>query len=317
MVIDSFSAEVDAGYEYSDFNITELSFEDNIQNYYTSLLLSYSLFNGVFEPSIFSKYTNYNNQSAFGYGLDAIIQPFESIKFFLGYSQFEKPYSIVETLDIDSDRNQTFMTFQGGVEYIDRYISSSISFFQVDMKNRLIPYLQSNDPSTTINTISYLSSQENKHMGINLNTTVNFWVLLLSGNLTYIIEDEDQLSKYDETLNINAGIYYVDTLFNSNLNLKTGFTFNYHNNPNFLVYDFLRMRSASFILINNNPLKLSYIADVNDKYRVDFYLAGRIQDAATFYFIYENILGNSYYIVPYYPMPDGGIRIGISWDFLD
>ena len=77
------------------------------------------------------------------------------------------------------------------------------------------------------------------------------------------------------------------------------------------------MRSASYSIVDEAINKLSLQSVLNDKMRVDFYLAGRIQDAATFYFIYENILGNNYFIVPYYPMPEGGMRIGISWDFLD
>ena len=75
---------------------------------------------------------------------------------------------------------------------------------------------------------------------------------------------------------------------------------------------------ASYLSISNGVLgSLSMIDVINDQFRIDFYLAGRIQDAATVYFIYENILNNQYFLVPYFPMPEGGIRIGLSWDFLD
>jgi hypothetical protein len=70
--------------------------------------------------------------------------------------------------------------------------------------------------------------------------------------------------------------------------------------------------------IENDAVNRLNLFDVNnDKFRLDFYLAGRIQDAATFYLIYENILSNKYFVVPYFPMPEGGIRIGLSWDFID
>jgi hypothetical protein len=50
------------------------------------------------------------------------------------------------------------------------------------------------------------------------------------------------------------------------------------------------MRSTHLGNNYGSILKLNLVDVINDKYRLDFYLAGRIQDAATFYFIFENIL---------------------------
>ena len=46
-------------------------------------------------------------------------------------------------------------------------------------------------------------------------------------------------------------------------------------------------------------------------------IARRIQDKATFYFTFENLLGNQYFIIPVYPMHPRGVRIGLSWDFIN
>jgi hypothetical protein len=136
-------------------------------------------------------------------------------------------------------------------------------------------------------------------------------------NFNYYWLSENPISVNNTNFNLTAGIYYVDTLFNSNLDLKTGFTFYLYDDPSYIAYDFQRMRSTSFYLDNNSLKQFDNYQLSNDKYRLDFILSGRIQDAATFYLVYENILGSNYYIVPYYPMPEGGLKIGISWDFLD
>ena len=70
--------------------------------------------------------------------------------------------------------------------------------------------------------------------------------------------------------------------------------------------------------MNSNKLSAFKAYSVsNTPFRIDFTLAGRIQDRATFYFAYENIFARNYFIIPYYPMPSGGIKLGISWDLFD
>jgi hypothetical protein len=51
--------------------------------------------------------------------------------------------------------------------------------------------------------------------------------------------------------------------------------------------------------------------------KLDFTLAGEIKGAAIFYFIWENLLGNQYYITPYYPMPERNIRFGLAWELFN
>jgi outer membrane cobalamin receptor len=56
---------------------------------------------------------------------------------------------------------------------------------------------------------------------------------------------------------------------------------------------------------------------VNPSSRIDFTLAGEIQKSAIAYFAWENLLGENYYIVPYYPMPGRSIRFGIAWEIFN
>jgi len=95
-----------------------------------------------------------------------------------------------------------------------------------------------------------------------------------------------------------SGIYFKDTLFNSNLDLKTGFLLNYFGS-----------QKISFSGFEYQTVKSSY--------RIDFTLAGEIQNRAIVYFTWENLLDEEYYIFPYYPMPERHIRFGVAWEILN
>ena len=92
-----------------------------------------------------------------------------------------------------------------------------------------------------------------------------------------------------------TGLYYTSKLFNENLDLKTGFVFYYTGKNN--VYTF------------ENGL-----VEVPSSNKLDFTLAGEIQKTAIIYFLWQNLLGNNYYITPYYPMPSRSIRFGVAWE---
>jgi len=79
-------------------------------------------------------------------------------------------------------------------------------------------------------------------------------------------------------------------LFNQDLDLKTGFVLNYYD---FESKDF---KSAS---------------------QLDFTIAGTIRKVAIVYFSWENLLNEKYFIVPYYPMRERGIRFGIAWELFN
>ncbi|HEY7751945.1 MAG TPA: putative porin, partial [Ignavibacteriaceae bacterium] len=51
--------------------------------------------------------------------------------------------------------------------------------------------------------------------------------------------------------------------------------------------------------------------------KLDFTLAGEIKKLAIFYFVWENLFGNQYYITPYYPMPDRNVRFGLAWELFN
>ncbi len=313
----NFSLIANASYEHIDYNIEGIEYNDKVNNYFGSLLLKYPLVKNRLIPTVYGKLSNYNGQNAKGYGGDLSFIPFEGSKIFLGYSHFNKPYSIAELKDLSIKDKQDFNNLFASIEYFKGNFRTSISYFYSKVKNFAMPLLNLNGTNTSINEVVFLNENSSELNGINLNASIESWNILLEGNLNYYMHSNFEYKNNEKILNTRAGLFYVDTLYNTNLDLKTGFIFYFNNDPNYYVYDFRKMQKASYSIRDNSIEKLPYYPAINDRLRLDFYLAGRIQDAATFYFIYENVFSNKYFIVPYYPMPEGGIRIGISWDFLD
>jgi hypothetical protein len=134
-----------------------------------------------------------------------------------------------------------------------------------------------------------------------------FWLFLLETNTSYYIKTkyDSSLENYiDETANIPdwqfiGGLYVNDLFFDNNLDLKAGFKFYYTGEINSSV----RWWWGSTIVEPTNKL--------------DFNLAGEIQKVAIFYFQWENLFGNEYYITPHYPMPERNIKFGIAWELFN
>jgi outer membrane cobalamin receptor len=83
--------------------------------------------------------------------------------------------------------------------------------------------------------------------------------------------------------------------------------------------DFEKSNSFNKYYTTVNPQPTSVLIDgsFSPTFQLDFFLAGKIQDRATVYFVFENILNAKYFIAPYYPKQARGLRFGIAWEFLD
>jgi outer membrane receptor protein involved in Fe transport len=49
---------------------------------------------------------------------------------------------------------------------------------------------------------------------------------------------------------------------------------------------------------------------------LDFLFFAKLGDAVV-HFTIENLLNTKYYVVPFYPMPDRNLRLGVTWEFLN
>jgi outer membrane receptor protein involved in Fe transport len=249
-------------------------------SFFVSSLISIALLEGVIVPSAYFKYANTlqkNTSSGTetlqkynGFGTDLSIFLNEHYNFYLGYSQFDDYYLIGE--------KTTSLELKLG--YKDENNSSTINLF--------------NKESSTINL-----------WGIGFDVSYQIWKILFEGRMSqYFVEKDSPVNfiNIPET-KFNAGIYFKDSLFSSNLDLKAGFLVNYIGKQD------LRTFSVT------SPLTMLY--DVEPWFTIDFTISAEIQKSAIVYFTWENLLDKKYYITPYYPMPERNIRFGVAWELFN
>jgi hypothetical protein len=121
------------------------------------------------------------------------------------------------------------------------------------------------------------------------------WVIRFESDFSYYFDKNKNNRSYLPDIQFKAGLFVNDYFFEENLYLKSGLVFHYTGE--------LPGSVTSGVVIPSNKL--------------DFTLAGEIKGAAIFYFIWENLFNNQYYITPYYPMPERNIRFGLAWELFD
>lgn len=250
------------------------------KSFFISPLISIEFLDSIFVPSIYYKYSNFsekiissgheNKKDFSGFGADVSIFLNESFNFYLGYSVFDNDYLAGEKIN----------TFEFKLDYKDENSKLNTSIF--------------NKKSSATNL-----------WGLGFEGSYLIWKILLEGRLSkYFVEKSSEVEFINiPEIKFTAGIYFKDSLFNSNLNLKTGFVFNYIGKQS--LRDF------------QNPYVGAISTDVESWQIVDFTLSAEIQKTAIVYFTWENLFDWKYYITPYYPMLGRNIRFGIAWEIFN
>jgi hypothetical protein len=143
-------------------------------------------------------------------------------------------------------------------------------------------------------------TQTRKAQGLGLLLNYKIWLLLLETNTSYYFKYSRSIPEWQ----FIGGVYVNDMFFDGNLDLKAGFRFYYTG-------EF----SAGYYTFEGGNIQSEGGVDPTNK--LDFNLAGEIQKVAIFYFQWENLFGNEYYITPYYPMPERNIKFGIAWEMFN
>jgi outer membrane cobalamin receptor len=116
-----------------------------------------------------------------------------------------------------------------------------------------------------------------------------------------------------------GGIYYWTDHFSGHLNLKIGFRGRF-----FSSFQPPQYESKTQLLIPGNatpnaigPQDAFFGESQTAPVGVgDFILIAKLGDAYI-HFDWENLGARQYIVTRFYPMPDGGLRLGVSWDFLN
>lgn len=308
-------------FERATFNSPLLAQEIVKTSFSESVIGTLSLFDNSFIPSFYGKYLKYSDKSYIGFGTDAKLSLNNSIKAYAGFSFSQKPYGIWEEQfvlpNINLDK-QKHSSAELSLIYTNGATNLSATYFRQSMLNTLISttYRDSNRQEETL----FFSGKDLDLNGINLKFDLKYWKILFSTNTSFYfsseMRSEYKLPEYTST----GGIYYIDTLFNANLHLKAGINYYSIGSRDFIDYD---LEKNIFSYYNFNPtasypaVVVPTAARITPSFQIDFFLAGRIQNLATIYFVFENLLDAKYFIVPYYPKQARGIRFGVAWEFLD
>ena len=307
-------------FERSKFNTPLLSQEINKTLFSTAAIASLSLMDKAFIPSLFARYLSYSDDTFFGFGADAHFSLNQLFNFYIGFSSFEKPRTIWEerfVLPTIQSGKQKITSIELSANFKNYFVNASIGYFNKATVNSLLPTLLKED-AVQNDKVVYAAVNDLKLQGINLKLDLSIWKILFSTNSSYYFSSDDRHNYNLPQFSLYGGIYFVDTLFNKNLHLKSGFNYFSIGERDYTKIDFEKNITTNFLydpsiqnvsLISSSPISTSF--------QIDFFLAGRIQNLATIYFVFENLFNTKYFIVPYYPKQARGIRFGVAWEFLD
>jgi len=304
-------------YEENSLNTPLLGSERKNNLFSLSAVSTFHLLDSAIHPSVFAKQMHYNSRSYSGIGTDINIKLLNNVYLYAGYSFYKKPYNVYEEYGLSAQGElplQEVMNFETGIRYYKKEHDIRLGFFNTRDNNYAAPVIIKAD-GVVENDVSYYYTRKRELNGLNLNINYRSWKILLTTNATsYLNLDEGLVNT--PAFTFDGGIFYVDTLFERNLDLKAGFNFKYYAGQNYFYYDFERSLSAQVIKSSLTGESRS-IYKTSDVFRVDFFLSGRVQDSAIIYFTFENLFDRDYYTIPYYPALGRNIRFGVSWEFLD
>ena len=205
----------------------------------------------------------------------------------LNYRLLNKLKFYLGTSSYENYNSQDAGSFEAGAMF--NYFNLLIDFKYFDTDYNLYK------PELSYGPIPLEVMSTNNVQGFGLELNYKFWLLLVETNTSYYFKYPRSVPE----LQFIGGLYVNDMFFDDNLNLKAGFKFYYTGE----IKSSDRWWWGSTVVEPTNKL--------------DFNLAGEIQKVAIFYFQWENLFGNEYYIIPYYPMPVRNIKFGIAWELFN
>lgn len=228
-------------------------------------------------------YSNNLTNSSTGLNLNSKIT--DNISVYLGYSLIGK-YLKKTNLD--------YLLFESAIKYRDDFIEASLRYFKNEYED-LMYSINSRFP------IFYHLYSLGNISGFSSDISIKYKIILFDFKTNYFWRSKSEKVYNIPTYSSKIGLYYIDNLFNKNLDLKAGVIFN-------LIGNQITIREIhnSFNLISTNPVQT-----------IDFSLSGTIQKRATLFFTWENLFNKRYFLTPYYPMPERNIRFGVNWEFIN
>jgi len=306
-------------FENNKFSTPLLIQNKSLNSFSSGIFLTSFLSEKIAQISLYGKYLNYDNNSYFGYGGDISFNLNNKIKIYAGASSFYKPFTLFENhpFAINKKQKNTAVEIKSIFSFNPFKIELGY-FYSASIDKQIAALIQNkfllNDNAT------YFKIDNLYLQGINLALNAKFWKIILTSNTNFYFSESNREKQAIPEFTSSGGIYYQDLLFNSNLNLKIGLNYYSIGKRNDLLIDFEKNITTPYMwLIAPNIRTVPYL--LTNKYpsefQLDLFAAGQIQKNAIIYFVFENLLNRKYFIVPYYPKQERGIRVGVAWEFFD
>ena len=293
----------------------------------TSFITALKLTDNTIRPSVFVKYLiNNSDMNYLGIGGDVTVNISKQFFVYSGFSYFKKPFSQLENMNYTdglfhisslSNRKQQIQTAELKASADFGWLKFSAGYFLTKNSNELISAFADN--SNMLNDEAhFVNTVESTTQGLSLKTQLSFWKIHFNTNSTLYLSEDERIRNGLPKFNSNGGVYYIDTLFNRNLKLKTGFNYYSYGSRYEQRFDFEKGISSSYLYDTSNGIySLIGSREFTPSMQIDFFLAGKIQDNAIIYFTWQNLLDSKFSIVPFYPVQPRGLRFGVTWEFLD
>jgi hypothetical protein len=286
------------GIDYNTRDLNTFEFA-GVSKFFVSGILNFDIADN-FRVSGFAKTFSVNNIWFNGFGGDLGYNLSDNLRFYFGTAYFDSYDPLAGT-----NYRSNNVKFQGGAKISSGSWEAELNLFKsVYDVNYTSGFVV---PTETGNTNVKYSEDEYNYNGAGLSVIYKLDKFRISASGGVILSNNQSGKKSYHPYNADIGVSYRDYLFDSSLNLKASVSFAYRSLSIKYIPDFYNQR------IYSDPS-----ADYSSHYMsLDFYAAGRIQEAATLFFGWENILGRQQYLLPYYPELPRNIRFGISWEFLN
>jgi hypothetical protein len=322
-------ADFIANYEKAFIKSGFFDFEKRSNSASISGRLSLKLDKNKIIPSVFGKYlyVNYNTYAIdhlfYGIGGDITVNLSNSFSLYGGVSYFQKSMNPLEGFRYTS-KNQNITSGEIGLKASLQQNHASINLFY--RKTDYVPYKALYGPEY----LYIIGSYKNEIIGGSINLSAYVWKIILDLNTAYynnnkykylasyysdyyVMDDNAFPVKYFlPEYSISGGIYYSDILFKSNLNLKVGINARAVGKQNLYSYNY---ETSTYLDYYSDPYEIN--STLKPSIIFNFLLIGEIQKRAIIYFTFENLFDKEYYIVPYYRKQGRGMRLGVSWEFLN
>lgn len=307
-----FGLNLSAAYENNNYNLHSIKSLGSYSTASASVSLAKKYFKKV-EHSIYSKYLRYQGNSYLSVGTAVKYELSENFAFFAGYSELQKPLSVLQKALNNSYADNTSRSYDFGVSWGSDAAKLKLSYFSSSNTNNTWFVIDAYEDTLKTHTVTSAFYGKANRAGVNLYGSAEVWNVLFELNSSYFIENNaDNIVTVPEWI-FAGGVYYVDTLFNRNLNLKTGVNIYAQGRQSFRIYDFEKMLTAYHYTDANGALQ-RFNDKTTESVQVDLFLSGMIRNRAIVYLVLENVLNAQYFTIPYYPRKGINFRFGIAWE---